>query len=66
MLPWQLNFWITIMGSLKCYYDENDGEGNENGKKGIGLYQQDNNCLGASHYFVHFLAVVTSVRHETS
>ena len=29
MLPWQQNIWITTIGSLS----NNDGDGNENGKK---------------------------------
>ena len=33
-LPWLQNFWMTTMGSLS----NDDGDGNENGKKAIGFY----------------------------
>ena len=32
-LPWYQNFWITTIGNLS----KDDGDGNENGKKAIGL-----------------------------
>ena len=41
------------MGSLS----NNDGDGKENGKIAIGLYEQNNNFARASRFFVHFLAV---------
>ena len=62
MLPWYQHFLITTVGSLS----HNDGDGNENGKKAIGLYQQNNNFARASRFFVHFLTVVASLRLETS
>ena len=37
MLPWQQNFWITTTGGLA----NDDGDGSENGKKAIGLCQQN-------------------------
>ena len=41
------------MGSLS-----NDvGDGNENGKKAIGLDWQNNNFARVSRFFVHFLAL---------
>ena len=42
-----------------------DGDGNENGKKAIVLDWQNNNFARASRVFVHFLAVVARLRHET-
>ena len=42
-----------------------DGDGNENGKKAIGLDRQNNNFARASRFFVHFLAVFARLRHET-
>ena len=47
-------------------YSDKDGDGNENGKKAIGLYQQNNNFARASRFFVYFLAIIASLRHETS
>ena len=49
------------MGSLS----NDDGDGNEYGKKAIGLLWQNNNFARASRFFVHFLAVVARLRHET-
>ena len=58
---------------VATFLDHNSGElkqqrsdGNENGKKAIGLYQQNNNFARASRFFVHFSAVVASLRLETS
>ena len=36
-----------------------------NSKKAIGLDWQKNNFARASRFFVHFLAVVARLRHET-
>ena len=33
-LPWLQNFWMTTIGSLS----NDDGDGNENGKKAISFY----------------------------
>ena len=41
------------------------GDGNENGKKAIGLGWQNNNFARASRFCVHFLAVVARLRDET-
>ena len=42
------------------------GDGNENGKKAIGLKKQNNNFTSALRFFVHFFAVVARLRRETS
>ena len=39
-----------------------DGDGNENGKKSIGLDWQNNNFARAVTFFVHFLAVVARLQ----
>ena len=39
-----------------------DGNGNENGRKAIGLDSQNNNFARASRLYVHFLAVVSRQR----
>ena len=41
-----------------------DGNGNKNGRKAIGLDWQNNNFARASHLFAHFLAFVAQLRHE--
>ena len=42
-----------------------DGDGKESGKKYM-IILTKNNFARASRYFVHFFAVVASLRHETS
>ena len=48
----------VLLGSLS----NDDGDGNENGKKAMGLDKQNNNFANASRFFVHFLAVVARLR----
>ena len=43
-----------------------DGDGNENGKKAIGLDKENNNFARASRFFAHFFAVVAPLRRETA
>ena len=43
-----------------------DGDGNGNGKKAIGLDKQNNNFARASRFFAHFFAVVARLRRETA
>ena len=49
-------------GSLR----NDDDDGNENGKKEIGLDKQINNFARASRFFVHFSAVVARLQRETA
>ena len=46
------------MGSLS------NNDGNEKGRKPIGLLWQNNNFARASRFFVHFLAVTARLRRE--
>ena len=43
-----------------------DGDGNEDVKKAIGLYQQHNNFASASRFFVHFFTVLARLRRENA
>ena len=43
-----------------------DGNGNEDGKKEIGLDWQNNSLARASRFLVHFFAVVVRLRREAS
>ena len=43
-----------------------DGDGNENGKKTIGLDKQNSNFARASRFFVHFFAVVARLQRESA
>ena len=52
----------TLIGSLS----NDDGDGNENGEKAIGLDWQNNNYSRASRFFVHFFAVVARLRRENA
>ena len=49
-------------GSLS--YD--DGDGNENGKKAIGLDLQNNNSALASRFFLHFFSVAARPQRESA
>ena len=40
-------------------FSNDDGDGNENNGKAIGLDKQNNNSTRASRFFVHFFAVPT-------
>ena len=54
---------VLTTGSLR----NDDGDGNENGKKAIGLDEQNNNFAPrASRFYVHFSAVVTRLQRETA
>ena len=50
------------LGSLS----NDDGDGNENGIKPIGLDWQNNKFARASRFFVHFLAVVERLQRESA
>ena len=43
-----------------------DGDGNENGKKAKGLDWQNNNFARALRFFVHFFAVAARLRRESA
>ena len=52
------------IGSLRN--DDGDGDGNENGKKAIGLDKENNNFARASRFFVHLIAVFAELQRETA
>ena len=43
-----------------------NADGNENGKKAIGLDKQNNNFARVSRFFVHFSAVVARLQRESA
>ena len=53
---------VATLGSLS----NDEGDGNENGKKAKGLDKQNNNFARASRFFVHFVAVVALLQRETA
>ena len=58
--------FIVFSGTLVGSLSNDDSDGNEDGKKARGLDWQNNNFVRASHCFVHFVAVVLRLRHETA
>ena len=53
---------LLPLGSLR----NDDGEGNENGKKAIGLDWQNNNFARASLFFVDFFDVAARLQRENA
>ena len=51
----------NIIASLSI----DDGDGNENSKKAIGLAQQNNNFARASRFLVHLSAIIAGLRRES-
>ena len=51
---------------IREFTRNDDGDGNENGKKAIGLNKQCNNFARASRLFVHFSAVFARLQRETA
>ena len=54
--------WLTF---LLASLSNDDGAGNENGNKAIGLNWQNNNFARASRLFVHFSAVTARLPNLT-
>ena len=59
-------FETTDPSSYNRDFSNEGGDGNENGKKAIGLDWQNNNFAHASCFFVRFLAVVARLQHESA
>ena len=55
-------FLILSLGS----FSNDDGDGNENVKKAMGLDWQNNNFARASRFFVHFYAVAARLERESA
>ena len=51
--------------SVKSFY-QGDGDGNEEGKKAIGVDWLNNNCACASRFFVYFFAVAAQLQRESA
>ena len=47
-------------------FSNDDGDGNENGKKAIGLDLQNNNSALASRFLVHFFVVAARLQREST
>ena len=56
------SYRYLLLGSLS----NDDCDGNENGKKAIGLDKQNNNFARASRFYVHFFAVIARLQRESS
>ena len=57
-----LHIVLKKIGSLR----NDDDDGNENGKKAIGLDKHYKNFARASRFFVHFSSVVARLQRETA
>ena len=57
-----LIFTELVLGCLS----NDDVDGNENGKKAIGLDWQNSNLARASRFFVHFLAVAARLQRDSA
>ena len=62
MMRWKYCWRRKTLGSLGN--DEDDR--NENGTKSIGLDKENNNFARATHFFVHFFAVVARLQRENA
>ena len=51
---------------IREFTRNDDGDGNENGKKAVGLNKQNNNFARASRFFIHFSAVFARLQRETA
>ena len=56
------NWKLRLLGSLS----NGHGDGNENGKKAVGLDRQNNNFARASRFLIHFFAVVARLQRESA
>ena len=62
MRPGVPHSWkLKLLGSLS----NGHGDGNENGKKAVGLDKPNNNFARASRFLIHFFAVVARLRRES-
>ena len=65
-LPFSLRRRRRCLSSLLGSLRNDDGDGNRNGKKAIGLDWQNNNFARASCFFVHFSTVIARLQRETA
>ena len=56
------NLWQEMVKSSS----NDDGDGNENGKKAIRLDRQNSSFVHVSRFFVHFFAVVARLQRESA
>ena len=56
----------TVFHAILQSAGNDDGDGNENGKKSNRFIQQNDNFARAAHFSVHFFAVTTRLRRENA
>ena len=56
------SYRYLLLGSLS----NDNGDGNENSKKAIGLISKNNNFARASRFYVHFSAVIARLQRESA
>ena len=59
-----LTDWLSV--KILVNISNDDGDGNVNGKKTIGLDWQNNNLARASCFFVYFFAVATQLQRASA
>ena len=59
-------FQSAVRPNIRELKSNDDGDGNENGKKAIGLDKQNNNFVRASRFFVHFFTVAVRLQRENA
>ena len=59
-------YFSTRHQQLSGRLNNDDGDGNENGKKAMSLDWQNKTCARVSRFFVHFFAVVAWQQRETA
>ena len=71
MMMMMMSLMMMMTTTTTTIADDDNGElkqrqGNETGKKAIGLDWQKNNFARASRFFVHFLAVIARLQRESA
>ena len=71
MMMMMMMMSLMMMTTTTTMADDDNRElkqrqGNETGKKAIGLDWQKNNFARASRFFVHFLAVIARLQRESA
>ena len=70
ILPNRRNVSFSLEENLRAEMVKNlsndDGDGNENGKKAIGLDRQNSSFVRVWRFFVHFFAAIARLQRESA
>ena len=56
------SYWYLLLESLS----NDDGDGNENSEKAIGLDKQNNNFARGSYFYAHFSAIIARLQRASA